>query len=87
MTRIGRWSAGLLAALVIGALVVPGRFAAGSVGDRRRPECRLVGPLSSDDAGRFHVLAPTGLAGPVCGSWLAGRLSLAIGVAGSIIAG
>jgi peptide/nickel transport system permease protein len=88
MTRTERWASGLLALLVIGAVVVP-------VVARQDPlaiddvlSARLVGPLSSDAAGRFHLLGTDRFGRDLfVRMMLAGRLSLAIGVVGSVVAG
>jgi peptide/nickel transport system permease protein len=74
--------------LVVGAIVVP-------VVARQDPlaiddvlGARLVGPLSIDDAGRFHLLGTDRFGRDLfVRMMLAGRLSLAIGVVGSAIAG
>jgi len=88
MTRTERWAGGLLAALFVGAVIVP-------VFARQDPlaiddvlGARLVGPFSSDEAGRFHLLGTDRFGRDLfVRMMLAGRLSLAIGVVGSAVAG
>ena len=88
MTRTERWASGLLAALVVGALVVPlvARHDPLAIDDVL--SARLVGPFSNDAAGRFHLLGTDRFGRDLfVRMMLAGRLSLAIGVVGSAMAG
>lgn len=88
MTRTERWAGGLLAALIIGAIVVPAVAQQDPLSIDDVLGARLVGPLSTDDAGRFHLLGTDRFGRDLfVRMMLAGRLSLAIGVAGSLIAG
>ena len=88
MTRTERWASALLAALVLGAVIVP-------IVARQDPlaiddvlSARLVGPFSTDDVGRFHLLGTDRFGRDLfVRMMLAGRLSLAIGVVGSALAG
>ena len=88
MTRTERLASGLLAALVVGALVVPmvARHDPLAIDDVL--SARLVGPFSNDAAGRFHLLGTDRFGRDLfVRMMLAGRLSLAIGVVGSAMAG
>ena len=88
MTRTERWAGGLLALLVIGAVVVPAVARQDPLAIDDVLGARLVGPLSNDAAGRFHVLGTDRFGRDLfVRMMLAGRLSLAIGVAGSAVAG
>lgn len=88
MTRTERWAGALLAALVVGALVVPALARHDPLAIDDILSARLVGPMSTDEAGRFHVLGTDRFGRDLfTRMMLAGRLSLAIGVAGSLIAG
>jgi peptide/nickel transport system permease protein len=88
VTRTERLASGLLAALVVGALVVPmvARHDPLAIDDVL--SARLVGPFSNDAAGRFHLLGTDRFGRDLfVRMMLAGRLSLAIGVVGSAMAG
>ena len=88
MTRTERWAGGLLVALVAGAIIVPAVARQDPLAIDDVLGARLVGPLSSDDAGRFHLLGTDRFGRDLfVRMMLAGRLSLAIGVVGSAIAG
>ncbi|HEY5547662.1 MAG TPA: ABC transporter permease [Gemmatimonadaceae bacterium] len=88
MTRTERWAGGLLALLVIGAVLVPAVAHQDPLAIDDVLSARLVGPLSSDAAGRFHLLGTDRFGRDLfVRMMLAGRLSLAIGVVGSAVAG
>jgi len=88
MTRTERWAGGLLVALVLGAIIVPAIARQDPLAIDDVLGARLVGPLSSDHAGRFHLLGTDRFGRDLfVRMMLAGRLSLSIGVAGSAIAG
>jgi peptide/nickel transport system permease protein len=88
VTRTERWAAGLLAALVLGAIIVPAIARQDPLGIDDVLSARLVGPFSTDEAGRFHLLGTDRFGRDLfVRMMLAGRLSLAIGVAGSALAG
>ena len=88
MTRTERWAGGLLVALVAGAVVVPAIARQDPLAIDEILNARLIGPLSSDEAGRFHLLGTDRFGRDLfVRMMLAGRLSLAIGVVGSAIAG
>ena len=88
MTRTERLAGGLLIALVLGAIVVPAVASQDPLAIDDVLGARLVGPLSTDDAGRFHLLGTDRFGRDLfVRMMLAGRLSLAIGVAGSALAG
>lgn len=88
MTRTERWASGLLALLVIGAVVVPAVARHDPLAIDDVLSARLVGPLSNDAAGRFHLLGTDRFGRDLfVRMMLAGRLSLAIGVVGSAVAG
>ena len=88
MTRTERWAGGLLAAMVLGALMVPAIARQDPLAIDDVLSARLVGPFSTDDAGRFHLLGTDRFGRDLfVRMMLAGRLSLAIGVVGSAMAG
>lgn len=88
MTRTERWAGGLLALLVIGAVVVPAVARQDPLAIDDVLGARLIGPLSNDVAGRFHLLGTDRFGRDLfVRMMLAGRLSLAIGVVGSAVAG
>lgn len=88
MTRTERWASGLLAALVLGALVVPAVARQDPLAIDDVLSARLIGPFSTDVAGRFHLLGTDRFGRDLfVRMMLAGRLSLAIGVVGSAVAG
>ena len=88
MTRTERWAAGLRAMLVVGAIVVPAVARHDPLAIDDVLSARLVGPFSTDEAGRFHLLGTDRFGRDLfVRMMLAGRLSLAIGVVGSVIAG
>jgi peptide/nickel transport system permease protein len=88
MTCTERLAGGLLAALILGAILVPAVARQDPLAIDDVLGARLVGPLSTDDAGRFHLLGTDRFGRDLfVRMMLAGRLSLAIGVAGSAMAG
>lgn len=88
MTRTERIAGGLLAALIVGAVLVPAVARQDPLAIDDVLGARLVGPFSTDDAGRFHLLGTDRFGRDLfVRMMLAGRLSLAIGVAGSAMAG
>lgn len=88
MTRTERWAGGLLVAMVAGAVVVPMLARHDPLAIDDVLGARLVGPFSTDEAGRFHLLGTDRFGRDLfVRMMLAGRLSLAIGVAGSAVAG
>ena len=87
MTRLAWWSAGTLLLLAlaaaVGPLLSPGDPLA--IGDVLG--ARLLPPGSTDDAGRFHLLGTDAYGRDLLARMLlAGRISLAVGVAGSLLA-
>jgi len=88
VTRTSRIALLLLATLTGAAILVPwlARHDPLAIDDVLR--ARLVGPLSTDEAGRFHLLGTDRFGRDLfVRMMLAGRLSLAIGVGGSLMAG
>ena len=88
MNRLARFSAILLVLLTLAVLLVP--MLAGTdplaIGDVLAT--RLVPPVSSDSLGRFHLLGTDRFGRDLfVRMMLAGRISLAVGVAGSVLAG
>jgi peptide/nickel transport system permease protein len=74
--------------LVIGSIVVPLLARQDPLAIDAVLDARLVGPFSTDEAGRFHLLGTDRFGRDLfVRMMLAGRLSLAIGVAGSVMAG
>ena len=88
MTRTERWAAGLLVVLVAGVVIAPAVARHDPLAIDDVLSARLVGPLSTDEAGRFHLLGTDRFGRDLfVRMMLAGRLSLAIGVVGSAMAG
>lgn len=88
MTRTERWAGGLLLGLVAAAILVPAVARQDPLAIDDVLGARLVGPLSTDEAGRFHLLGTDRFGRDLfVRMMLAGRLSLAIGVLGSLMAG
>jgi peptide/nickel transport system permease protein len=88
MTRTERWAGGLLVVMVFGAILVPAVARQDPLAIDDVLGARLIGPLSIDDAGRFHLLGTDRFGRDLfVRMMLAGRLSLAIGVVGSAVAG
>lgn len=88
MNRLARFSGVLLAALVAAVALVPAfaRTDPLAIGDVLAT--RLVPPVSSDSLGRFHLLGTDRFGRDLfVRMMLAGRISLAVGVAGSVLAG
>lgn len=88
MTRAERWAIGLLAVLTAGVILVPAlaRHDPLAIDDVLR--ARLVGPMGVDEAGRFHLLGTDRFGRDLfVRMMLAGRLSIAIGIGGSLLAG
>lgn len=87
MTRTERASLAVLVLLALGAIVVPivARHDPLAIDDVL--QARLVGPFGTDDSGRFHLLGTDRFGRDLfVRMMLAGRLSLAIGVGGSLLA-
>ena len=87
MTRIARLSMVLLAALIAAAVLVP--LLAGqdplAIGDVLRT--RLSPPLARDGSGQFHLLGTDAFGRDLfVRMMLAGRISLVVGIAGSLLA-
>ena len=88
MTRTERWASGILAVLAVATVIVPMMAQQDPLAIDDVLGARLVGPFSTDDAGRFHLLGTDRFGRDLfVRMMLAGRLSLAIGVGGSALAG
>ena len=88
MTRTERWASGLLAVLAVATIIVPMMAQQDPLAIDDVLGARLVGPFSTDAAGRFHLLGTDRFGRDLfVRMMLAGRLSLAIGVGGSALAG
>ena len=88
MTRTERWASGLLAVLAVATVIVPMMAQQDPLAIDDVLGARLVGPFSTDAAGRFHLLGTDRFGRDLfVRMMLAGRLSLAIGVGGSALAG
>lgn len=88
MTRMERGSLAVLVLLATGAIVVPILAQHDPLAIDDVLQARLVGPLGTDEAGRFHLLGTDRFGRDLfVRMMLAGRLSLAIGVGGSLLAG
>jgi len=88
MTKTERSALALLGVLTAGTILVPLLSSHDPLAIDDVLKARLVGPLSVDDAGRFHLLGTDRFGRDLfVRMMLAGRLSLAIGVGGSMLAG
>ena len=88
MNRLARFSAVALALLTLAVLLVPMLAATDPLAIGDVLATRLVPPVSSDSLGRFHVLGTDRFGRDLfVRMMLAGRISLAVGVAGSVLAG
>jgi peptide/nickel transport system permease protein len=86
MTRVEKFSLGLLAALAAGTIIGP-MFARDPLQIADIVGSRLIGPGSTDANGSFHILGTDRFGRDLFARMmLAGRLSLAVGVVGSILA-
>jgi peptide/nickel transport system permease protein len=87
VTRVDRWAAIALGALVVGSIVVPLLSPADPLAIGDVVAARLLPPFSSDAAGHFHLLGTDGFGRDIfTRMMLAGRLSLAIGIAAALLA-
>ena len=88
MNRLARFSAVLLALLTLAVLLVPILAATDPLAIGDVLATRLVPPASPDSLGRFHLLGTDRFGRDLfVRMMLAGRISLAVGVAGSVLAG
>ncbi len=88
MNRLARISAVLLGLLVLAVLIIPLIAATDPLAIGDVLATRLVPPVSSDSLGRFHLLGTDRFGRDLfVRMMLAGRISLAVGVAGSLMAG
>ena len=88
MNRLARFSAILLALLTLAVLLVPVLAATDPLAIGDVLATRLVPPVSSDSLGRFHLLGTDRFGRDLfVRMMVAGRISLAVGVAGSVLAG
>ena len=88
MNRLARFSGVLLALLTLAVLLVPMLAATDPLAIGDVLATRLVPPVSSDSLGRFHLLGTDRFGRDLfVRMMLAGRISLAVGVAGSVLAG
>lgn len=86
LTGVEKFSLGLLGALTVGAIIVPW-FAHDPLAISDVVGSRLVGPGRSDAGGHFHLLGTDRFGRDLFARMmLAGRLSLGVGVVGSILA-
>lgn len=87
LDRSARWSAALLAAMIAACVAVPW-FAAGdplAIGDVLG--LRLLPPLTADHTGQLHLLGTDRFGRDLfVRMMLAGRVSLAVGIVGSVLA-
>ena len=78
----------VLAALALGAVLVPALSSASPTAIGDALALRLLPPLSIDAAHHFHLLGTDAFGRDLfVRAMLAGRLSLAVGIAGSVLAG
>ena len=88
MNRLAWLSGVVLTVLVAGVLLVPALAATDPLAIGDVLATRLVPPGSSDSLGRFHLLGTDRFGRDLfVRMMLAGRISLAVGVAGSLLAG
>src|SRR6476469_6629340 len=88
MSRLARSAAVLLGVLVAAVALVPMLAATDPLAIGDVLATRLVPPGSSDSLGRFHLLGTDRFGRDLfVRMMLAGRISLAVGVAGSVLAG
>jgi peptide/nickel transport system permease protein len=88
VSRLARVSGVALALLALAVLLVPALAATDPLAIGDVLATRLVPPMSSDSLGRFHVLGTDRFGRDLfVRMMLAGRISLAVGVAGSVLAG
>ena len=88
MKPLARFSAVALALLALAVVLVPALAATDPLAIGDVLATRLVPPVSSDSLGRFHLLGTDRFGRDLfVRMMLAGRLSLAVGVAGSVLAG
>jgi len=88
VSRLARISAVLLVVLVVGVVIVPLLAATDPLAIGDVLATRLVPPVSLDALGRFHLLGTDRFGRDLfVRMMLAGRISLAVGVAGSVLAG
>ena len=88
MSRLARFSAALLVALIAAVVLVPALAASDPLAIGDVLATRLIPPVSSDTLGHFHLLGTDRFGRDLfVRMMLAGRVSLAVGVAGSLVAG
>jgi peptide/nickel transport system permease protein len=88
VNRLAQISAAALALLTLAVLLVPALAGTDPLAIGDVLATRLVPPASSDSLGRFHLLGTDRFGRDLfVRMMLAGRISLAVGVAGSVIAG
>lgn len=88
MTRVERFAVIVLALLTAGVILVPLMSGHDPLAIDDVVRARLLPPGASDEAGRFHILGTDRFGRDLFARMmLAGRLSLAIGVGGSVLAG
>ena len=88
MTRLERGALGLLVLLIAGVIIVPLVARQDPLAIDDVLGARLVPPGNTDEAGRFHLLGTDRFGRDLfVRMMLAGRLSLAIGIGGSLMAG
>jgi len=88
VSRLARFSAALLVALIAAVVLVPALAASDPLAIGDVLATRLIPPVSSDSLGHFHLLGTDRFGRDLfVRMMLAGRVSLAVGVAGSLVAG
>jgi peptide/nickel transport system permease protein len=88
MTRLARVSGVMLVALIAAVVFVPWLAVTDPLAIGDVLATRLIPPGSSDTLGRFHVLGTDRFGRDLfVRMMLAGRISLAVGIAGSLLAG
>ena len=87
MNRTARWAAALMAALVLAVLLVPMIMTSDPLAIGDVIASRFVPPGGSDGLGRFHLLGTDRFGRDLfLRMMLAGRVSLAVGITGSLLA-
>jgi peptide/nickel transport system permease protein len=88
VSRLAQFSAALLLALIAAVVLVPALAGSDPLAIGDVLATRLVPPVSSDSLGHFHLLGTDRFGRDLfVRMMLAGRVSLAVGVAGSLLAG
>lgn len=87
MNRSAQWGAAILGGLLLGVLLVPAIMSSDPLAIGEVLSSRFIPPGGSDGLGRFHLLGTDRFGRDLfLRMMLAGRVSLAVGVTGSLLA-